>query len=31
MQTLTGHTGPVGDVAFSPDGNTLAAGSADGT
>jgi WD40 repeat protein len=25
--TLRGHTGPVGDIAFSPDGDCLAAGS----
>ncbi|MFJ3310891.1 trypsin-like peptidase domain-containing protein [Streptomyces sp. NPDC086549] len=28
---LTGHTGPVRSVAFSPDGHTLASGSYDGT
>jgi WD40 repeat protein len=29
--TLTGHTGPVYEVAFSPDGHTLATASADNT
>jgi WD40 repeat protein len=28
---VTGHQSPVNDVAFSPDGNTLASASADGT
>src|SRR5262249_170681 len=31
ITALAGHAGPVGSVAFSPDGKTLAAGSADGT
>ena len=29
--TLPGHTAVVYSVAFSPDGNTIASGSADGT
>jgi WD40 repeat protein len=28
---LTGHTGPVGPVVFSPDGKTLASGGDNGT
>ncbi|MEM9090895.1 MAG: hypothetical protein AAGC93_19380 [Cyanobacteria bacterium P01_F01_bin.53] len=31
MKTLTKHSNLVGTVAFSPDGNTLASGSADET
>ncbi|HEX2032094.1 MAG TPA: hypothetical protein VHL78_11980 [Actinomycetota bacterium] len=29
--TLTGHTGPVNDVAYAPDGSAIATASADGT
>ena len=31
IKTLTGHSRRVWQVAFSPDGNTLASGSGDGT
>ncbi|RKU17955.1 hypothetical protein C6503_10130, partial [Candidatus Poribacteria bacterium] len=31
IATLTGHTGGVNNVVFSPDGNTVASGSHDGT
>ena len=31
QRTLTGHTGQVNSVAFSPDGGTLASGSYDNT
>ena len=31
LRTLTGHTGSVNSVAYSPDGNTLASGSSDDT
>jgi WD40 repeat protein len=31
LATLTGHTGEVFDVAFSPDGDTIATAGADGT
>jgi WD40 repeat protein len=31
IRTLTGHTGSVGAVAFSPDGQLLATGSKDNT
>jgi WD40 repeat protein len=30
LQTLSGHTGAVRGVAFSPDGKTLASGGVDG-
>ena len=31
LRTLTGHSGGVGSVAFSPDGQTIASGSVDKT
>ena len=31
LKIITGHTGPVCGVAFSPDGHRLASASADGT
>ncbi|RKU30420.1 hypothetical protein C6497_04345 [Candidatus Poribacteria bacterium] len=31
IRTLSGHKGAVESVVFSPDGNTIASGSTDGT